>query len=93
MVSQTRIAVVADYEFGHRSHKSADEALGHAADALGLALDVRWMPSETLDSEAGRNALAEYDGIFAPGGDYIGKEAGLGAIRFAREQGWPFFGT
>lgn len=88
-----RIASIADYGSEHPSHQSASAALSHAADALGLGLEVEWFPTTTLDSDSVRASLSRFDGIFAPGGDYEDKDAGLAAIRFAREAGWPFFGT
>jgi CTP synthase (UTP-ammonia lyase) len=88
-----RIALVADYGSDHPSHLLASEALTHAADALGVALEVGWFPTPALAGDAGCAALAGFDGIFAPGGEYENKQAGLEAIRFAREKGWPFFGT
>ncbi len=90
---QVKIAMVADYGSDHPSHKSANEALAHAADALDLALEVGWFPTPVLDTDVGRGPLAGFDGIFAPGGEYENKDRGLEAIRFAREAGRPFFGT
>ena len=54
---------------------------------------MEWLRTATLDSDSDRAALSGFDGIFAPGGDYDNKDGGLAAIRFAREAGWPFFGT
>jgi diamine N-acetyltransferase len=90
---RVRIAMVADYGSGHPSHESANEALSHAADALGLALEVGWFPTSALGTDLSRGPLAGFDGIFAPGGEYENKDRGLEAIRFAREAGRPFFGT
>jgi CTP synthase len=88
-----KIATIADYGSEHPSRTSASEALAHAADALGLALEVRWFSTATLDADSGHACLSGYDGIFTPGGEYENKDGGLAAIRFAREGGWPFFGT
>jgi CTP synthase (UTP-ammonia lyase) len=88
-----KIATVADHGPEHPSRVAAIEALAHAADAMGLALEVEWFSTPTLDSASSRASLTGFDGIFAPGGDYENKEGGLAAIRFAREAGWPFFGT
>lgn len=90
---RVRIAVVADYAAEHPSYVSASEALAHAADALGLALEVGWFPSPVLGTDVSRGPLAGFDGLFAPGGEYEHKDRGLEAIRFAREAGRPFFGT
>jgi CTP synthase len=90
---QVKIAAIADYEREHPSRRSANEALAHAADALGVALEVEWFSTPTLDAGSLRTFLSGFDGILAPGGDYENKDGGLEAIRFARESGWPFFGT
>jgi CTP synthase (UTP-ammonia lyase) len=90
---RVKIAIIADYGPGHPSHRSAEEALAHAADVLVLELEVEWLSTATLDTDSSRASLSGFDGIFAPGGDYESKDGGLAAIRFAREAGWPFFGT
>ncbi len=90
---RVKIATIADHGSEHPSRTSANEALAHAADALGLALEVRWFSSATLDTDSSRASLSGFDGIFAPGGAYANKDGGLAGIRFAREAGWPFFGT
>ncbi len=88
-----RLAIIADYGPEDPSRRSAERALAHAADALSLELEVEWLPTTTLDRDSSRASLSGFDGIFAPGGDYENKDGGLAAIRFAREAGWPFFGT
>jgi len=90
---RVKIATIADHGSEHPSRISANEALTHAADALGLALEVQWFSTATLDPDSSRASLSGFDGIFAPGGQYENKDGGLAAIRFAREAGWPFFGT
>lgn len=90
---RVRIAAIADYESGHPSRWSANGALAHAADALGVALEVEWFSTLTLEAGSVRPSLSRFDGIFAPGGDYESEDGVSAAIRFAREAGWPFFGT
>jgi CTP synthase (UTP-ammonia lyase) len=90
---RVRIATIADHGSKHPSRTSANEALAHAADALDLEPEVEWFSTATLDTDSSRASLSGFDGIFAPGGQYENKDGGLAAIRFAREAGWPFFGT
>ncbi len=90
---RVKIATIADYGPEHPSRASARKALAHAADALDLELEVQWFSTATLDTTSGRTSLSGFDGIFAPGGEFKNKDGGLAAIRFAREAGWPFFGT
>jgi len=94
MSSDLRIAVIGDFDPERPSHKATNEALLHGADALRVQVSVHWIPTQSLESEAVHTKLEEYDGIFcAPGGPYKGRNGALGAIRFARERGWPFLGT
>jgi CTP synthase (UTP-ammonia lyase) len=88
-----RIALVGDFVPGHISHEAANAAVLHAADSLSLDLEAAWIPTPTLDTERGLAVFEHYDGIFVPGGAYDSKGGALAAIRFARERGWPFFGT
>jgi CTP synthase (UTP-ammonia lyase) len=93
MTAAIRIALTADFNADNPGHRATGEALRHAADAVGLELVVDWIPTESTESEAALAVLAEYHGIFSPGGAYQSKDGALAAIRFARQQGWPFFGT
>lgn len=94
MKREIRIAIIGDFEFDRSSHKATNEALRHAADALLLSVGADWVPTQTLETEVGRIKLEEYHAVFcAPGGPYRSMTGALEAIRFARERGWPFFGT
>jgi CTP synthase (UTP-ammonia lyase) len=56
-----------------------------------LPVQVEWLPSEQVTSEAD---LAGYHGIWViPGSPYTSKDGVLTAIRYAREQGVPYMGT
>ena len=90
---EIRIAMIGDFVAGHPSHEAANEALRHAADALRLPVEIDWIPTPTTAGDEGCAVLEQYDALFAPGGDYQSKDGALAAIRFARERGWPFFGT
>jgi len=94
MNSDIRIAVVGDFETERPSHMATNEALRHGADKSRLAVNADWIPTQTLETEAGRMKLEEYHGIFcAPGGPYRSMVGALEAIQFARERCWPFLGT
>jgi CTP synthase (UTP-ammonia lyase) len=89
----TKIAVVGDYDPAKESHPATGESLKHAAAALGLALVTDWIPTQEL-AGADTDRLRDYSAVFlGPGAPYRSKNGALAAIRFAREQGWPFFGT
>lgn len=92
--SVTRIAIVGDFELERLSHKATNDALRHAAEEVSPTTSVEWIPTQTMETEAGRIRLEEYDGIFcAPGGPYRSTNGALEGIRFARERGRPFLGT
>ena len=94
MKPETKIAIIGDFEPDRPSHKATDEALRHAANALSLAVNSDWLPTQVLETKAGTEKLKEYHAVFcAPGGPYRSMTGALEAIRFAREQGWPFIGT
>jgi CTP synthase (UTP-ammonia lyase) len=94
MKGEAKIAIIGDFEPDRPSHKATNEALSHAADALSVVVSTDWLPTQVLETEAGRVKLKEYHAIFcAPGGPYRSMTGALEAIRFARERGWPFIGT
>lgn len=93
MKSQVKIALTSDFNPDNAGHQAANKALQHAADQLGLTLIGDWIPTDATNTDAGRAQLSGYDGIFSAGGAYESKEGAIQAIRFAREQGRPFFAT
>lgn len=94
MESQTRIAIVGDYDPEREYHKATNDALEHAGKALGLSVLGDWLPTDSLNPENVAARLSRYDAVFlAPGAPYKSSDGAFAAIRFAREQGRPFFGT
>ncbi len=103
---EVSIAIVGKYVEYEDSYKSLKEALVHGALAHNLKLRVTWIEAEGLETrdepdgdQPGRPnrdyeaQLAGFDGILVPGG--FGKRGIAGkveAIRYARENGIPFFG-
>jgi CTP synthase (UTP-ammonia lyase) len=91
---QARIAVVGDYDPEREYHKATNDALEHAGHALGVSVLGDWIPTDSLDADNAPVRLNRYDAVFlAPGAPYRSGDGAFAAIRFAREQGWPFFGT
>jgi len=91
---RVRIAVVGKYTDYTDSYKSVQEALIHGGIANDVGVDIQWMSSENF-LEPGRAAeiLSGVDGLLVPGGFGVrGVEGMVEAIRFARENGLPFFG-
>ena len=88
-----RIAVVGKYVALIDSYKSVQEALIHGGIAADTRVQIDWLSSEDFENGQGAEKLAEYHGLLIPGGFGVrGVEGMLSAIRWARENGLPFFG-
>ena len=88
-----RIALVGKYVQLHDAYLSIEEAIHHAAAALGVKAEILWIDSETVTEENVSGILADCDGILVPGGfGSRGIEGMITAARFARETGIPYFG-
>ena len=87
-----RIGVVGKYVHLKDSYKSLHEALVHGGLANNVAVQLEYIDSELL--ERGTTApLRGLDGVLVPGGfGDRGAEGKISAIRYARENGVPFFG-
>src|SRR5580698_4735525 len=98
---EVSIGIVCKYVEYEDSYKSLKEALVHGALAHNLKLRVTWIEAEGLETKDAegrptleyRYQLANFDGILVPGGfGKRGIEGMLNAIRYAREEGVPYFG-
>jgi CTP synthase (UTP-ammonia lyase) len=93
MSTMVRIAVVGDFNPEYPSHHAINASLEHAADALGLRMDSKWVATAAVEREADK-IFGSYDGLFiASGSPYRSMEGALAAIRFARTRRWPLIGT
>ncbi len=88
------VAVVGKYTTMGDSYTSIREALIHGGIANDVGVDMEWLPSdEFVDQERARSLLEGYDGLLVPGGfGERGVEGMVQAVRWARENGLPFFG-
>ncbi len=86
------IGIVGKYVHLVESYKSLNEALAHGGMASKARVELRFVPSDDLES--GRlDLLNGLDGILVPGGfGERGTEGKMAAIRHAREQRIPFLG-
>jgi len=88
-----RIAVVGKYVALVDSYKSVQEALHHGGIANDVRVQIDWLSSEDFENGQSAEKLAGYHGLLIPGGFGVrGVEGMLSAIRWARENGLPFFG-
>jgi CTP synthase (UTP-ammonia lyase) len=86
IMTQTRIAIIGDYQPGNPTHTAIADALAHA----GCRTPPVWVPTQDA---AGRD-LAEFAGFWiAPGSPYRSLEGALEVIRYAREHDRPLLGT
>jgi CTP synthase len=87
-----KIGVVGKYVHLKDSYKSLHESLVHGGLANDLAVQLEYIDSEQIE-RGGPAVLAGLDGILVPGGfGDRGVEGKITAIRYARENGVPFFG-
>jgi CTP synthase len=88
-----RIAIVGKYVHLADTYKSLNEALAHGGNANKARVDLKYVDSEQLDDANLAAALGDCDAVLVPGGfGERGVEGKIAAIRWAREQGVPFFG-
>ena len=90
---EVRIAVVGKYVALVDSYKSVQEALIHGGIANDVKVKIDWLSSEDFEHGQSADKLRGYHGLLIPGGFGVrGVEGMLSAIRWARENGLPFFG-
>jgi len=87
------IAVVGKYISLQDAYKSIYESLTHAGGHNDVKVTVRQIESEEVERVGAEALLAGVDGILVPGGfGDRGIEGKIAAVRYARENGIPFFG-
>ena len=90
---EVTVAFVGKYVKHRDAYKSVYESLDHAGIFHHAKVKVVRIESDKLAAEGAAQALANVDGLLVPGGfDKRGIEGKIEAIRFARENGLPFFG-
>lgn len=93
MTGTVRIAIVGDFNPAYHTHHAINASLGHAAGALGIRMESKWVATECAARDAGR-IFGNYNGLFiASGSPYRSMEGAFAAIRFARTRSWPLLGT
>ena len=86
------LAVIGDFNADFKPHPATDESLSGVANALDLALDMRWLPTRSLIES--NDSLQEFDGfLIAPGSPYESMQGALNAIEFGRTTPRPVLGT
>lgn len=89
----TEIAIVGKYVALHDAYLSIVESLSHAGFDADAEVKIRWVNAEEVTSGNVKERLSGVHGILVPGGfGDRGIEGKVTAIRYARENGVPFFG-
>ena len=91
---RVRIAVVGKYTDLHDAYKSVQEALLHGGIPNDVGVDIEWVGSDQFtDQAAAARILSGIHGLLIPGGFGVrGVDGMVEAVRYARENGLPFFG-
>lgn len=92
MNNSFKIGIIGDFESERPSHMVTNEALSHCADYLRINLELQWLPTESLLGDVGE-IINKFDGLWCAPGVYKSMKGALNAIRFARENDYPFIGT
>ena len=90
---RTTIGIVGKYVDLVDAYKSLHEALLHGGLIHNARVDLRYLDSEEIERKGAGPLLDGVDGVLVPGGfGSRGVEGKIVAVRYAREQGVPFFG-
>ena len=94
MAAPIRIGIIGDFEPAYHSHFATNAALYDAATKLKMPVELRWLPTPSLDGRGAQTILRRSDGLVAsPGSPYKSFSGMLRGIEFARARDWPFVGT
>ena len=88
-----KVALVGKYVELKDAYMSVRESLKHAGLALGVEIDIDWIPSVNLENDDSLQLLQAAQGVIVPGGfGNRGIEGKILAAQFARENKIPYFG-
>lgn len=87
---KARLALLGEYDSKFPPHLATNAAIAHSANSIGELIEPEWVSTGDLD----QSLLERFAGIWiAPGSPYRDLEKTLWAIRIARENAIPCFGT
>ena len=93
MKQSLKIGIIGDFDRNRPSQLKTDEAIDHVSIELPIAIDTVWLPTKLLERQTVTSKLRDFHAIWAGPGDYENPEGVIKAIRYCREQQWPFIGT
>ncbi len=84
------IALLGEYTATFPPHTATNAAIEHSRNLLGVDINAKWISTADIDQKL----FEHYSGIWvAPGSPYKNMEKTLWAIRYARDNKIPCFGT
>ncbi len=87
------IAIVGKYIQLSDAYLSVVEALRHAAIAVGVDLNLRWVNAEDVEANGAKTYLENANGIIVPGGFGVrGIDGKIATVEYARLNKIPFLG-
>ncbi len=87
------IALVGKYIQLHDAYISVVESLKHGGYANDTDINIKWVDSESLNSDNANEILGDVSGIIVPGGfGHRGMDGKIVAINYARTNNIPFLG-
>jgi CTP synthase len=90
---EVRIGIVGKYVDLKESYKSLNEALLHGGIANDVRVNLHFVDSQEVETQGAAKLLSGVDAVLVPGGFGVrGTEGKIAAVRYARENGVPFFG-
>lgn len=93
-MSNTRIALIGDYNGTLTSHITIPPALELAAKASNVDVEPVWIHTSKLTTKEEIQSLHSYEGIWCvPGPPYANAEGAISVISLARTEEIPFLGT
>jgi CTP synthase (UTP-ammonia lyase) len=93
MPKEVSVGIIGDFNPEYRSHVDTNLAFRQIGKRLGVKITEEWIPTPSIDENAGR-MLDRFDAFLcAPGSPYKSMSGALNGIRFAREADRPFLGT
>ncbi|MDX1640863.1 MAG: CTP synthase [Balneolaceae bacterium] len=91
--NEVSIALVGKYVEHHDAYKSIAEALIHGGAMNDTRVNIKWLQSDFISAENVEKSLEGVSGVLvAPGFGDRGINGKLAAVKYARENGIPFFG-
>lgn len=93
MPKEVNIGIIGDFNPEYRVHTDTNLAFMQLAKRVGMQIDVKWVPTPSLDEHV-QKKLDRFDAyLCAPGSPYRSMGGALNGIKFAREADRPFLGT